>query len=672
VALGTIALELQAHRPGLPADSGAGVEQDQLVPNLASSTGSCGVERWSVKTGTDADAGLVNLGAVTPTTVATMRSYPAPASLPANNRIQPQETTVYSIDATLIEYKLEVDSDYHLVIQDGSGNTMITEIPDPQCAAGSAFLPSIQNSRSEFDAAYNATGTFKFTSVPVRVRGIGFFDYLHGQTGVAPNGIELHPVLDIQFNPPPPVPAVASVLPGSGPAAGATSVTITGTNFTGATAVAFGSSPAASFSVVSDSQIIAVSPAQIVSTVDVEVTTPTGTSSASRSDQFTFTGIASYFQWFDLASPGMLNDNIHLLNTGGATANITVTMPGASGINVSLAAGTESHVTFGPGHIGGPVVVNADQPVLASQRVQYYSSFNEVWAESATQASAITYINWYDKASPGMYNDNIHVLNPGGTTATVTVSLPGAVSQMLTVGAGAESYATFPAGTIGGPITISSSSPVLASQRVQYYSSFNEVWAESGGQAATTSYLNWYDKASAGMFNDNIHLLNPGTTAANVTVTMSGAPSQTTTVAPGAEAFVNFGVGVIGGPVTITTDQPVLVSQRVQYYSSFNEVWAESASQATATSQMSWYDKASPGMYNDNVHLLNPGATSATVMVSMPGAASQSVTVAGGGEALVGFPAGTIGGPVTVSSSQPVLASQRVQYFASFNEIWAG
>jgi hypothetical protein len=27
------------------------------------------------------------------------------------------------------------------------------------------------------------------------IRGIGFFDFLHGQTGVAPNGIELHPVL---------------------------------------------------------------------------------------------------------------------------------------------------------------------------------------------------------------------------------------------------------------------------------------------------------------------------------------------------------------------------------------------------------------------------------------------------------------------------------------------
>jgi hypothetical protein len=29
-----------------------------------------------------------------------------------------------------------------------------------------------------------------------RLGGVAFFDYLHGQTGVAPNGIELHPILD--------------------------------------------------------------------------------------------------------------------------------------------------------------------------------------------------------------------------------------------------------------------------------------------------------------------------------------------------------------------------------------------------------------------------------------------------------------------------------------------
>src|SRR5450759_851124 len=186
-------------RPQNPAVDSA-VENDQLRPNLASSTGACGVERWSVKTVADADTGLVNLGSVTQTSIGTMRSYAKPATLPANNRISPQETTLYSIDATLTAYKLETDSDYHLVIQDSSG-TMITEIPDPACAGGSAFASGIQSARNEFDAAYNPTSTFKFANIPVRVRGIGFFDFLHGQTGVAPNGIELHPVLDIIFRP---------------------------------------------------------------------------------------------------------------------------------------------------------------------------------------------------------------------------------------------------------------------------------------------------------------------------------------------------------------------------------------------------------------------------------------------------------------------------------------
>jgi len=35
-------------------------------------------------------------------------------------------------------------------------------------------------------------------------------------------------------------------------------------------------------------------------------------------------------------------------------------------------------------------------------------------------------------------------------------------------------------------------------------------------------------------------------------------------------------------------------------------------------------------MFNDNIHLLNPGATSANVTVSLPGATSQTVTVAAG------------------------------------------
>src|SRR3979409_1738725 len=105
-------------------------EPEALVVTPNSSTGSCGVERWSVKTGTDADASKINLASTTPTTISYPRSLPAPSTLPSNNRIQPTETTVYQLQATLTQYKLENDSDYHLVLSDGSGNTMITEIAD--------------------------------------------------------------------------------------------------------------------------------------------------------------------------------------------------------------------------------------------------------------------------------------------------------------------------------------------------------------------------------------------------------------------------------------------------------------------------------------------------------------------------------------------------------------
>ncbi len=122
----------------------------------------CGVERWAVKTGTDSDAGLVNLDAATPTTLATMRSWSAPQPLPSNSRLSPQETTVWVVDATLTVY-------------------------------------------SQFQTA----------NIPVRVTGVGFFDFHHGQRGVAPNAIELHPVLDIVFNPSPPLDFLVSVSPTS-------------------------------------------------------------------------------------------------------------------------------------------------------------------------------------------------------------------------------------------------------------------------------------------------------------------------------------------------------------------------------------------------------------------------------------------------------------------------
>jgi cysteine-rich repeat protein len=85
-----------------------------------------------------------------------------------------------------------------------------------------------------------------------------------------------------------PAPRITSVSPTSGPAAGGTTLTITGDAFTGATAVTFGSTPAASFTVNGDTSITAISPAASAGTVDITVTTAGGTSAASSSDQFAF------------------------------------------------------------------------------------------------------------------------------------------------------------------------------------------------------------------------------------------------------------------------------------------------------------------------------------------------------------------------------------------------
>jgi hypothetical protein len=170
----------------------------------------CGVERWSVKTGTDADSGLVNLNSPTNTTIAALRAPAAPNPIPANNRVSPWETTEWVLNATLTLYKLESDSDYHLVLQDANGLTMIVEIPSPTCVgSGSPFFAGIQNARSEFNARFTATTSFQTANIPVQIKGVGMFDFLHGQTGVAPNGIELHPVLDVIFNPGNPTPNFA-------------------------------------------------------------------------------------------------------------------------------------------------------------------------------------------------------------------------------------------------------------------------------------------------------------------------------------------------------------------------------------------------------------------------------------------------------------------------------
>jgi hypothetical protein len=183
---------------------------------------SCGVERWAVKTGTDTGARRVNMNAIDRTNVRHMRSFAAPSYLPPRSSVGPVEYTVWQVPAILLRYKEEEDSDYHLVIADTGGRTMIAEIPYPSCVgASSPFLSRIRSARSTFNRRYHVTSEWQRVHQRVTVTGVGFFDFKHGQSGVAPNAIELHPVLKIRFGsggstggapapPPPPPPSSGS------------------------------------------------------------------------------------------------------------------------------------------------------------------------------------------------------------------------------------------------------------------------------------------------------------------------------------------------------------------------------------------------------------------------------------------------------------------------------
>jgi len=185
----------------------------------------CGVQRWDVKTGKDAPAAAIDLSSPTPTTIAFLTDltrFPPPHPWPPSSRIAPEETTFWTLDATLDMYKFENDpqsgdSDYHLVIKDDAGNTMVAEIPFPGCVQGSAWVSQITQARATFDAKFTATSTPKSgQNTPVRITGIAMFDKTAHGSGHSPNGMEIHPVLSIIFNPaagPSPTPTTLSTTP---------------------------------------------------------------------------------------------------------------------------------------------------------------------------------------------------------------------------------------------------------------------------------------------------------------------------------------------------------------------------------------------------------------------------------------------------------------------------
>jgi hypothetical protein len=155
-----------------------GVGQGSSAPTSAARA-MCGVERWTVKTLQDRPRLLTRRDV----TIRYLVSRKHPATLP-DTRL-PFERHVFRVTAAVTLERPEDDGDLHLVLSDGT-RTMIAEAPSPSCISGATLTRRRQMARARRRVHLCATA---------RVTGVAFFDFKHGQTGVAPNAIELHPVL---------------------------------------------------------------------------------------------------------------------------------------------------------------------------------------------------------------------------------------------------------------------------------------------------------------------------------------------------------------------------------------------------------------------------------------------------------------------------------------------
>jgi len=191
----------------------------------------CGVWRWSVKTLSDPDASDVNATPVAHT-VNYLRGLGPPDHLASDTpRIRSVEFKTYRVKVQLVRAKIEDDHDVHLVVaQPGArSHTMIVEFPDTTCqgAARSAHKADMKQARSDLLGACPPIGSSDFTDLTgsATITRVGFFDEIHHQSGVAPNGIEVHPALSFSgtcsgSSTPSPSPS-ASASPSPSPSSGA-------------------------------------------------------------------------------------------------------------------------------------------------------------------------------------------------------------------------------------------------------------------------------------------------------------------------------------------------------------------------------------------------------------------------------------------------------------------
>lgn len=240
-------------------------------------------------------------------------------------------------------------------------------------------------------------------------------------------------------------PAITNVSPSIGVAG--TTVTITGSGFTGATSVLFGNT-LASPTVISDTQISVLAPAHALGTYNVFVTSPQGTSPVVAGAQFTY---ASGVPTVTSISPATGVAGTIVIITGTGFAGATVVTFG--GISANFTVDSDTQITaivplgFGTGIVNVVVTtpVGFNVVTLASQ-----------FTYGSTAAPTVTGVS---PSSGPVSGGTVITITGTGFTGATAVSVASVAVTSFTVNSSTQITATTPANSAPGTYSVQVTGP---------------------------------------------------------------------------------------------------------------------------------------------------------------------------------------------------------------------
>ena len=226
---------------------------------------------------------------------------------------------------------------------------------------------------------------------------------------------------------------------------------------------------------------------------------------------------------------------------------------------------------------------------------------------------------------------------------------------------------SFP-GVNGGPVVLSSfdSTPLVPSQRVIFRmngvnTSFSEMMALPWLHLDTTYWLPWYNNLD---LDSQLRMTNISGSDTSVQVTLGGVPvpGGVFTLGPSESIRKSF-PGLNGGPLKITSQQPLAVSERVIYKvngvrTSFSEMMVLPGKFVDTNFWLPWYNNVD---LDTQLRIANVTDQPATVTVKIGGVPMPSFALAGGASTRLSY-TGINAGPVKIESTENIVAAARVIY----------